>query len=441
MRRQHIGEEIAAHINRDSKELFGKELTNTQTVDAILADIRNNGDEAVRKYSKFFDGFTGENLFVSNDDIRSAYTNTSDKLKKALKNVSKNIERFQKRLLPKDIKLAKGAGVGLKGAFYRPVENVGIYVPGGTGGKTPLCSSVLMNAIPATVAGVENLYMATPCGPDGEIAPAILVAADMVGIKSILKIGGVQAIAAFAYGTESVPAVDKIAGPGNVFVTLAKKRVFGVVDIDLIAGPSEILIIADEKTPPERVAADMLSQAEHDEVASSILITDSVPLAKAVQGALSEQIKTLSRRETAEKALENYGAIIVVSTIMEAVSLTNRIAPEHLELMVEAPERLLPDIRNAGAVFLGKNTPEAVGDYYAGPSHTLPTSGAARFSSGLSALSFLKMSSLMEFKEEELIECSDAVIELAEAEGLTAHAESVRKRLQSCGPAAADRKI
>ena len=429
MRRQHIGEEIAAHINRDSKQLFGQELTNTQTVDAILADIRTNGDRAVRKYSEFFDGFTAENFFVSNDEIRSAYTNTSDRLKKALKKVARNIERFQKRLLPRDIKPARGSGVGLKGAFYRPVEKVGIYVPGGTGGKTPLCSSVLMNAIPAAVAGVDSIYMATPAGADGDIAPAILVAADMVGIKSILKIGGVQAIAAFAYGTESVPAVDKIAGPGNVFVTLAKKRVFGVVDIDLIAGPSEILIIADERTAPEKVAADMLSQAEHDEVASSILITDSVPLAKDVQKELTEQVRALSRRETAEKALENYGAIIVVSTIMEAVSLTNRIAPEHLELMVENPERLLPDIRNAGAVFLGANTPEAVGDYYAGPSHTLPTSGAARFSSGLSALSFLKMSSLMEFQEDELVECSDAVIELAEAEGLTAHAESVRKRI------------
>ena len=313
----------------------------------------------------------------------------------------------------------------IMGQLVRPLENVGVYVPGG---KAAYPSSVLMNVIPAHVAGVKNIYMATPAQSDGSVYPTTIVAAVEAGVKEIFKIGGAQAVAALAYGTESIPKVDKICGPGNIFVALAKRTVYGHVNIDSVAGPSEILIIADSSANPVYVAADMLSQAEHDELASSILVTTDEKLAKDVVAELEKQTAVLERKEIIEKSLNNFGAVIIVGTIEEACEISNGIAPEHMEICTSSPFEILPLIQNAGAVFMGHYSPEPLGDYMAGPNHVLPTGGTAKFFSPLSIYDFIKKSSIISFNKKALMNLYDDIISFADAEGLTAHANAVRVR-------------
>ena len=315
----------------------------------------------------------------------------------------------------------------LLGQQVRPLKNVGLYVPGGTAAYP---SSVLMNAIPAKVAGVENIVMVTPPSKDGKVNPNILAAAKIAGVDKIYKVGGAQAIGALAYGTETIPKVDKIVGPGNIFVATAKRSVYGIVDIDMIAGPSEILIVADKDANAEYIAADLMSQAEHDVLSSAILVTDNDDLAYRVREELISQVKSMSRKDIIAKSIENYGAIIVTSSIKESLKIANEIAPEHLELMVKEPMRYLGDVENAGSIFLGAYAPEPLGDYIAGPNHVLPTSGTARFFSPLSVDSFIKKSSYLYYTEEAFLKISKEAITLAETEGLTAHANSLKVRLK-----------
>ena len=315
----------------------------------------------------------------------------------------------------------------ITGQLINPIEKVGIYIPGG---KSPYPSTVLMNAIPAKIAGVEDLIMITPPGKNGEIMDNILAAAKIAGVDRIFKVGGAQGIAALAYGTETIPKVYKITGPGNIYVALAKKQVYGTVDIDMIAGPSEILIIADDTANPRYIAADLLSQAEHDELASSILITPNEKLAEAVSKEVDIQLAELVKRDIAEKSLENYGRIIITKDLNEAIDIANDIAPEHLEIMVSEPFLYINAIKNAGAIFVGENTPEPLGDYYAGPNHTLPTNGTAKFSSPLSVDDFIKKTSVIYYSKEALKEVKDTILEISESEGLTAHSNSIKIRFE-----------
>ncbi len=402
-----------------------------QKVKEIVEAVQESGDNALCDYTSRFDcpGFTPDMLRVSEEEIERAFEQVDSHLLSALEKAKENIGSFHARQLPDSWFQTRQNGVIL-GQMVHPVEAAGLYVPGGQGGKTPLVSSVLMNAIPAKIAGVERLILCTPPGPDGKISPALLAAAKLCGVSHIYRVGSAWAIAAMAYGTETIGAVDVIAGPGNIFVTAAKKLVSGAVAIDMIAGPSEILIIADDSAKAAYVAADMLSQAEHDPMATSILVTTSSKLAKNTSNELEKQIEKLERAKTARRSIESNGLILVTKTIEEACQLANTIGPEHLELMVKDPWAFVPKIKNAGAIFLGLYSPEPIGDYIAGPNHVLPTMGTARFSSALGVETFLKRSSLICYTKEAFMKDALDVMRLAETEGLTAHKQSVRVRVE-----------
>ncbi|HUI68036.1 MAG TPA: histidinol dehydrogenase [Nitrospirota bacterium] len=392
----------------------------------VVEQVRKQGDPAVLGYTEKFDRtvLTLKDVRVSQDEIKEAYSKVDAKKVEALKLAAQNIRAFHEKQKSSSWVSQEADGVIL-GQLARPIRSVGVYVPGG---KACYPSSVLMNVIPATVAGVEQLIMCSPV-PGGNMNPYILVAADIAGVTEIYKIGGAQAIAAMAYGTATIPKVDKIVGPGNIYVATAKRYVFGQVDIDMIAGPSEILIIADHTANPAFVASDLLSQAEHDELASSILVTTSRDLAEKVDADVERQLANLSRKKIARKAIDRFGAIVLVKTLQEAADVSNSIAPEHLELAVEMPFDLLAHIKNAGAIFLGHFTPESVGDYIAGPNHVLPTGGTARFFSPLSTDSFMKKSSLIFYTREGLDKVAEAVMQIADVEGLEAHGNTIRVRM------------
>jgi len=401
------------------------------SVSRILEDVRKNGDRALIGYIRKFDSpsMVSDSLRVTRKEIDSASKMVGNPFVSSLKRAIRQIESFHKQQSRLSWINNERNGAFL-GQIVNPVDAAGIYVPGGKGGKTPLVSSVLMCAIPAKIAGVRRVVMVTPPTKDGSVSPYLLVAAKMVGVDEIYKAGSAWAIAALAYGTETIQKVDVIVGPGNIYVTLAKKILSGTVGIDMTAGPSEILVIADKSTVPEYAAADLLSQAEHDILASAILVTDSKETADAVNTAVKSQLDKLPRKDIAEKSISKYGAIMVVPDIMTAIELSNRIAPEHLELQIENPFEYIGKIRNAGAVFLGNYTPEPVGDYIAGPNHVLPTAGTARFSSALSVDNFIKKTSLISYSKEAFFREAKDIIRLAETEGLGAHANSVMIRLK-----------
>ena len=395
------------------------------TVAEILDTVRQQGDRALLAYTKKFDKADLAALEVTDAELQEAMEQTAPEFLQVLHRAAENIRRFHQAQVRTGFTLeADGTVMGQK---ITPIENVGIYVPGG---RAAYPSTVLMDAIPAKIAGCRRIVMVTPPGPDGKINPVILAAAKIAGVDRIFKLGGAQAVAALAYGTESVPRVDKIVGPGNAFVAEAKRQVFGLVAIDMIAGPSEILIVADGNSDPVHAAADMLSQAEHDPMASAVLVTDDKAFALAVSAELERQIPLLPRSAIARASIDDYGKIIVTRQLEDAIDVANRIAPEHLELMVDQPMQYLDRIQNAGSIFLGRNCPEALGDYFAGPNHTLPTSGTARFSSPLSVDDFVKKSQFTYFTKDALEKIGRDVAYFARQEGLEAHARSVTVRIE-----------
>ncbi len=401
-----------------------------QTVRDIVNAVRMNGDKALLDFTRQFDrlDLQASGLRITADEIKAAYKSAPKVTVEALKLARDRIENHHLRQMPADDRYTDSIGVEL-GSRWTAVESVGLYVPGGTASYP---SSVLMNAVPAKVAGVERVVMVVP-SPDGILNPLVLVAADMSGVKEIYRIGGAQAIAALAYGTKTIRPVAKIVGPGNAYVAAAKRQVFGTVGIDMIAGPSEVLVIADAENNPDWIAADLLAQAEHDTASQSILITDDVEFAFAVEEAVERQMLTLERGDIARQSWDEFGGIILVDKITDAASIANRLAAEHVELAVSDPEALLPSIRNAGAVFLGAYTPEVIGDYVAGTNHILPTARTARFSSGLSVLDFVKRTSILKLGPEQLRALAPAAMELAKAEGLGAHKRSIAIRLNPGG--------
>lgn len=419
-------------INYSSMENLKKELSRSQfshtdvnsIVKEIIDNVRLNGDSALYEYNKKFDNVSITSLQVTEEEIEIAFNRLDNELLDIIQFSYNNLLKYHEKQKRTDFLDKDTEGVIL-GQIINPIEKVGIYVPGGTAAYP---STVLMNAVPAKVAGVEEIVMVTPPNQDGTVSDVILAAAKIAGITKIFKIGGAQAIAALSYGTETVPAVYKIVGPGNIFVAMAKKMVYGEVAIDMVAGPSEVLIISDESSNPIHIAADLLSQAEHDKLAACILVTTSEKLASEVSIEIEKQLKSLPRENIARESIETNGRIIITSTLNDAILISNEIAPEHLELAVEEPFSLLTKIKNAGAIFLGHNTPEPLGDYLAGPNHTLPTSGTAKFSSPLSVDDFIKKSSVIYYSKEALAKVKGKVILFAESEGLTAHANSVRKR-------------
>ncbi|MGB8841301.1 MAG: histidinol dehydrogenase [Aliidongia sp.] len=420
--------DFVRHFEALADEAREEPLEVTEAVAAILADIRNRGDAALRDYTSRFDGHDAKRLAIDRQEIDAAVAACAPDTLEALNFAADRIRTYHEMQKPQDQDWVDECGVRL-GARWTAIEAVGLYVPGGTAAYP---SSVLMNAIPAQVAGVDRLVMVTPA-PDGQINPLVLAAARLAGIEEIYRVGGAQAIGALAYGTATIRPVDKIVGPGNAYVASAKRQVFGRVGIDTIAGPSEILVVADGLNDPAWIAADLLSQAEHDPVAQSILITDDKAFGDAVALAVEAQLATLPRRAIAEASWRRFGAIIRIGAIDEAAALVDRLAPEHVELAVAAPDRLACAIRNAGALFLGRYTPEAVGDYVAGPNHVLPTARAARFASGLGVNDFVKRTSLLACDPAGLAAIGPAAIRLAEAEGLHAHALSVAIRLPGRG--------
>ena len=413
-----------------SGEIFARV---TPTVDVasivgeIIATVRAEGDKALLAYTEKFDKASLASLQVSEEEKAEALAKVDPDFLEILKKAAANIRRFHEKQVRQSFILNEEDGV-VMGQRITPIERVGLYVPGGTAAYP---STVLMDSIPAKIAGCGTLVMVTPPGPDGKVNPVILAAAEVAGVDLIFKVGGAQAVAALAYGTESVPRVDKIVGPGNAFVAEAKKQVFGTVSIDMIAGPSEILVVADGTADPTHVAADLLSQAEHDKLASAVLVTDSMALATAVSAALEEQIEGLSRREIARASIDNNGKIIVADTLAAAIEVANELAPEHLELCVDNPFDYLSSIRHAGSVFMGKHCPEALGDYLAGPNHTLPTGGTARFASPLSVDDFVKKTQYTYFTRDALQRVADDVSAFATKEGLTAHARSATIRFEN----------
>lgn len=396
----------------------------TASVTEIIRNVRDRGDEAVREYTVRFDGQAPDCFEVDREEINDALTEADPAYVDALLNAVANITDFHTRQKQQSFIDAKENGV-IMGQRIRGLKRVGLYVPGGTAAYP---SSVLMNAIPAKIAGVGEIVMVTPPLKNGKANPDILVAAALCGVDRVFLLGGAQAVAAVAYGTESVPKVDKIVGPGNIFVATAKKLLFGEVDIDMIAGPSEILILADETANPSYLAADLMSQAEHDRLASAILVTTSEQVARETVKELTEQVQTLSRKEIIEESLANYGAVFICDTVEQAVDMANDLAPEHLEVMMKDPMQYIGRLDNAGSVFLGQYSPEPLGDYYAGPNHVLPTSGTARFFSPLGVDAFIKKSSYICYTEQALREAKNDIILLAEKERLTAHANSIRVR-------------
>ncbi len=413
----------------DNAEIFAR-FEPTSSVEDIVADIianvRKNGDKALLEYTARFDKAALSDMRVSREEIDDAVNSVEPQFVEILKKAAENIRKFHTAQKRQSFIINDTDGV-VMGQKIIPVDRAGLYVPGGTAAYP---STVLMDAIPAKIAGVKEVVMVTPPSKDGKVNPAILSAASVAGVDKIFKVGGAQAIAALAYGTESIPKVDKIVGPGNAFVAEAKKQVFGQVSIDMIAGPSEILIVADGKTNPKYVAADLLSQAEHDKLASAVLVTDSEALAKAVSEELERQIPLLDRAEIARASIDNNGKIIVADTLDIVIDIANEIAPEHLELCVDNPFDYLDKIRHAGSIFMGRNCPEALGDYFAGPNHTLPTSGTAKFSSPLSVDDFIKKTQYTYFTADALKKVAYDVAKFAEKEGLTGHAKSAVVRLE-----------
>lgn len=395
-------------------------------VKEIIDDVRINGDSALYRYCEKFDKVTLSSLQVDESEINEAFEKCDKDLIRIIKTASENIRAFHIKQVREGFKIDSGNGI-ICGQRIIPIEKAGLYVPGGTAAYP---STVLMDAIPAKIAGCKEIVMVTPPGKDGKVNPAILTAAKIAGVTKIFKVGGAQAIAALAYGTESIPRVDKIVGPGNAFVAEAKKQVFGQVSIDMIAGPSEILIVADGTANPRFVAADLLSQAEHDVNASAVLVTDSETLAKNVSEELEIQIPLLLRKDIARASIDGNGKIIVAKTLDDAINVANALAPEHLELCLDNPFDYLEKVKHAGSVFLGKFCPEALGDYYAGPNHTLPTSGTARFSSPLSVDDFIKKSQFIYYSKDALKKVALDVDKFAREEGLTAHAKSVTVRTE-----------
>ena len=417
--------ELNPRIREANKQLFGEDLTAAQIVDRIVGEVRRDGDAAVIKYTKLIDRteFTPEEFLVTEAEYEAAYEEADPAVVASLKKAAENVRQYHQEQKPNSWMTYRDHG-SILGQSVIPLDRVGIYVPGGTAAYP---SSVIMNAMPAVVAGVREIIMMVP-PKNGKINPYVLVASKEAGVSKIFKIGGAQAIAAMAFGTETIPRVDKITGPGNIFVTLAKKAVYGHCDIDMLAGPSEILIVADKTADPAYTAADMLSQAEHDMLASSIVITDSAELAGKVAEEAEKQLQKLPREEITRASLDRNGLIIVTEDIMQAVELANVSAPEHMEILTEQPFQLLPYVRHAGAVFLGAYSPEPLGDYFAGPNHVLPTGGTARYYSVLNVETFMKRTSIISYTQAQLDAVSDDVIRLAEAEGLQAHANAVRLR-------------
>ncbi len=410
-------------------ELLKKRAQNSDknvipTVSEIIENVRENGDNAVKDYTIKFDGKAPERTEISVDEIDSIISKCDKDYIATVKKAAENISDFHSRQLQQSWLTTKSNGV-IMGQRVRGLKRVGIYVPGGTAAYP---SSVLMNAVPAKIAGVEEIVMCTPPQKDGTPNPNIIAAAKIAGVDRIFLMGGAQAIAALAYGTETVPKVDKIVGPGNIFVATAKKLLYGTVDIDMIAGPSEILIVADKTANPKFLAADLMSQAEHDRLASSILLTDSEEIAEQTKAELEKQVKTLERREIIEISLQNFGTIIVCSDMKQTIEFANELAPEHLEVCCESPMEYVGKLDNAGSVFLGNFSPEPLGDYFAGPNHVLPTSGTARFFSPLSVDSFIKKSSFIYYTEDALKNDAEDIIRFADTEGLTAHANSIKVR-------------
>ncbi len=397
-----------------------------EIVTTILNEVKKNGDDAVREYTVRFDGGLPKKSVIEKDELQSYLDKVDDDFKNAIVNAKNNIYDFHLRQAQQSWMTTKDSGV-IMGQRIRGLHRVGIYVPGGTAAYP---SSVLMNAIPAKIAGVKEIIMVTPPGKDGNPNPNIRAAAAVAGVDKVFLVGGAQAVAALAYGTEKIPKVDKIVGPGNIFVATAKKLLYGIVDIDMVAGPSEILIVADKTADPAFLAADLMSQAEHDKMASAILLTTSLELAKATLHEIDKQLKYLERQVIIEESLENYGEIIVCEDLTQAIDFANELAPEHLELCVAEPLKYIGKVDNAGSVFLGNWSPEPLGDYYAGPNHVLPTSGTAKFFSPLSVDSFIKKSSFIYYTPDELRKAKDDIIKLADTEGLTAHANSIKVRFE-----------
>ncbi|MDB2085462.1 histidinol dehydrogenase [Clostridium paraputrificum] len=423
------------NLENDNWDILLKELKDREeevkeevlkSVSNIIEDVRKNGDKALKSYTEKFDRVMLDDFEVSIEELDECFMKVEKNFIENLEEAKENIEYYHNAQKGRGFILNKDNGIFL-GQRVIPLDSVGVYVPGGT---ATYPSSVLMNVIPAKVAGVKEIIMITPPNKEGKLNPYIGVAAKIAGVSKIYKVGGAQGIAALANGTESIPKVDKIVGPGNVFVATAKRLVFGKVDIDMIAGPSEILVIADENANPKYIAADLMSQAEHDRLASSILVTTSKKLYKDVEKELEIQIKDLDRKEIIEESLRNYGKAIICNSIEECIEVSNRFAPEHLEFMVDNSMELLGKVRHAGSVFLGNNTPEPVGDYFGGTNHVLPTNGTARFYSALSVDSFIKKSSFLYYSEEAIKRDGEKIINIANKEGLTAHANSVKVRLK-----------
>lgn len=392
----------------------------------IINSVKEQGDEAVREFTVRFDGSVPKKTVITKEELNSYLDLVDEDFKSALINAKNNIYDFHLRQAQQSWMTTKENGV-IMGQRVRGLKRVGIYVPGGTAAYP---SSVLMNAVPAKIAGVEEIIMVTPPSKDGNPNPDIMAAAAVAGVDKVFLVGGAQAVAALAYGTEKIPKVDKIVGPGNIFVATAKKLLYGVVDIDMVAGPSEILIVADKTAKPAFLAADLMSQAEHDVLASAILLTTSGEIARATAREIDRQIKYLERQEIIEKSLNDFGEIIVCENLEQAIEFANELAPEHLEMCVEEPLKYIGKLDNAGSVFLGNYSPEPLGDYYAGPNHVLPTSGTARFFSPLSVDSFIKKSSFIYYTENELKKAKDDIVKLADTEGLTAHANSIKVRFE-----------
>lgn len=417
--------ELNPKIREGNKKLFGKDMSAAELVRQIVGDVRRDGDKAVIHYTKLIDrvDLTPENMMVSEAEFAAAEQAADSAVVASLKKAAENVRRYHEEQKPNSWMTYRDQG-SILGQSIIPLDRVGIYVPGGTAAYP---SSVIMNAVPAVVAGVREIIMMVP-PKNGKINPYVLLAARAAGVEKIYKIGGAQAIAAMAFGTETVPRVDKITGPGNIFVTLAKKEVYGHVDIDMLAGPSEILIVADKTADPVYTAADMLSQAEHDPLASSIVITDDEALAGKVAAEAARQLAELPRREIAQASIDRNGLIVVAEDMLQAIRFANVSAPEHMELLTAQPFQLLPYVRHAGAVFLGAYSPEPLGDYFAGPNHVLPTGGTARYYSVLNVETFMKRTSIISYTQPALAAVSDDIIRLAETEGLQAHANAIRLR-------------
>jgi histidinol dehydrogenase len=425
LRRQPLSEvEVPAAVRERTRQVLGADLSPAEAVARILRDVRAEGDAAVLRYSEAFDGVAYPSLTVSPEEMKASYEQVEADLAPALRFAAERIRLFHEMQLEHSLSSFSKDGLGM---LVRPLQRVGVYA---TGAVVVYPSSVLMTAIPARVAGVAEVYMVSPVGSDGRVSPLKLVAADIAGVDMVFRASGAQAIAALAYGTETIPRVDKVCGPGNIFVTLAKQQVYGSVGIDALYGPTETVVVADDSADPALCAADLLAQAEHDELATAILITPSAELARAVVPEVERQLVDLERASVARASLEGRGGVVVTTSVEEALELANEFAPEHLCLLVRDAPVWAERVRNAGGVFVGEASPEAMGDYTAGPSHVMPTGGSARFSSPLSVLDFLKISNVVAVEEEALRDWGPAAAAIARAEGFTAHARSIERRLR-----------